>query len=46
MTKFLKDAGFRAVIFYDEPHKSLSSVLAREVIDEGITHSLIVEAVK
>jgi predicted SAM-dependent methyltransferase/glycosyltransferase involved in cell wall biosynthesis len=46
MTKFLKDAGFKEIIFYDEAGKSLSLTMLKEVIDEGLTHSILVEARK
>jgi predicted SAM-dependent methyltransferase/glycosyltransferase involved in cell wall biosynthesis len=46
MTKFLKDAGFSKVFFYDSPGQSLNKIMEKEIIDEGLTHSFIVEAIK
>jgi SAM-dependent methyltransferase len=46
MHRFLVEAGFREIVFYDEPGESLSSVLEREVNDEGMSHSFVVECVK
>lgn len=46
MTKFLQNAGFTDITFYYEPGKSKSSVLAEECVDEGLSHSFIVEVVK
>jgi predicted SAM-dependent methyltransferase/glycosyltransferase involved in cell wall biosynthesis len=46
MTKFLNAAGFSKINFYDQPKRSVSSVMAEEAIDEGVNHSIIVEAVK
>jgi SAM-dependent methyltransferase len=46
MTKVLNDAGFSKVFFYYETGKSYSPVMAAEVHDEGMTHSMICEAIK
>jgi SAM-dependent methyltransferase len=46
MTKVLNDAGFGNIQFYYEKGKSHSSVMAKECVDMGMTHSFIVEAVK
>ena len=46
MTKVLNDAGFTNVTFYHEPGKSLSPIMAKEAVDEGMTHSFIVEVMK
>lgn len=46
MTKVLNDAGFNEITFYYEPGKSYSPIMATEAVDEGLTHSFIVEARK
>lgn len=46
MTSFLQRAGFKDIIFYYETGKSKDPVLAEQVVDAGMTHSFIVEAVK
>jgi predicted SAM-dependent methyltransferase/glycosyltransferase involved in cell wall biosynthesis len=46
MRLFLQKAGFQNIVFYDEPGRSLNPIMAQEVIDMGISHSLIVEAKK
>ncbi len=46
MTMLLEEVGFRDIIFYDEPGKSKNQIIAKEVIDQGASHSLIVECVK
>lgn len=46
MTRFLNDAGFTDIKFYDGAGKSMNLTMLQEVIDEGMTHSLCVEARK
>lgn len=46
MTTALQKAGFKNIEFYYEPGKSKDLVMAKEAIDEGLSHSFIVEAVK
>lgn len=46
MTKILKDAGFKDIIFYYETGKSLRPEILDDIRDFGISHSFIVEALK
>lgn len=46
MTKLLTDAGFKEIVFYYETGLSKNYVMQKEVIDAGISHSFIVEAIK
>lgn len=46
MTKVLKDAGFSEIIFYDKSGISFNKDLEHEIVDAGVNHSLIVEAIK
>lgn len=46
MTTILNDVGFSKLAFYYEAGKSFNEVMAKEAVDEGLTHSFIVEAVK
>jgi predicted SAM-dependent methyltransferase len=46
MTKALEEAGFKNIEFFSESGKSKSPILKNEVVDAGLTHSFIVEAVK
>lgn len=46
ITAVLHEAGFKDMQFYYEPGKSKDPVMAVQVVDAGLTHSFIVEAVK
>lgn len=46
MTKLLSDAGFTQIEFYNWTGQSKSPIIKQEVVDYGISHSFIVEAVK
>lgn len=46
MTKLLKDAGFRDIEFYNWNGQSKSNIVKAEVVDHGLSHSFIVEAIK
>lgn len=46
MTKVLKEAGFSNIVFYNESGISLNKDIQHEIVDAGINHSLIVEAIK
>jgi SAM-dependent methyltransferase len=46
MNKLLKHAGFEKIFYYDKTGKSVSEVMKKEAVDQGMTHSLCVEAVK
>ena len=46
LTKVLNDAGFKNIKFYYEAGISHSTIMAKECIDQGMTHSMICEAVK
>ena len=46
MTKLLTDAGFKDIEFYNWTGQSKSPCLKTEVVDAGMSHSFVVEAVK
>jgi len=46
MFNLLKSAGFNNIEFYYELGKSKNKIMEKEVIDAGISHSFIVEAIK
>lgn len=46
MSNLLKSAGFNNIEFYYELGKSKNKIMEKEVVDAGISHSFIVEAVK
>jgi len=46
MTDILKYAGFKDIEFYYEPGKSKHPVMQKEVVDAGLSHSFICEAIK
>lgn len=46
MSHFLQQAGFSQIDFHYQTGKSHNPELAEEVVDEGLSHSFIVEAVK
>jgi SAM-dependent methyltransferase len=46
MTDMLKSVGFKDIEFYYETGKSKSEIMAKEVVDAGMSHSFICEAVK
>jgi predicted SAM-dependent methyltransferase/glycosyltransferase involved in cell wall biosynthesis len=46
MTTLLQQAKFRSITFYYQKGQSLSPIMNKEVVDQGMTHSFIVEAMK
>ena len=46
MTKFLEAAGFSDIIFYYEKGNGKDPIMAAQAVDEGMSHSFIVEGVK
>lgn len=46
MTNMLKECGFREIEFYYESGKSKNETMKNEVVDAGLSHSFICEAIK
>lgn len=46
MTKALRQAGFENITFFNSSHLTNNEIIKQEVTDEGISHSLLVEAIK
>jgi len=46
MTKFLTDAQFKEIEFHNRSGKSKDPMMARDIVDAGMTHSFISEAIK
>jgi predicted SAM-dependent methyltransferase len=46
MRKALKNVGFEKIKFFNSGHLSDHPVILQEVTDEGVSHSLLVEAIK
>ncbi len=46
MTQLLENTGFKQITFYYETGKSLHPIMQKEAVDQGMTHSFIVEAIK
>lgn len=46
MSKIMEAAGFHDITFYTKPNVSKDPVMAEQVKDEGLSHSMIVEGVK
>jgi SAM-dependent methyltransferase len=46
MTAVLSAAGFKDVEFYYETGKSKDDIMSKQVVDFGLTHSFVVEAIK
>ncbi len=46
MTKLMNDAGFKDIHFYWTAGVSRNPIMAKECVDQGMTHSFIVEGVK
>lgn len=46
MFRAMKDAGFKEIEFYYTPGKSKNEIMAKEVVDAGLSHSFICEATK
>jgi len=42
----LKKAGFKKITFFNKNHLTNDPVIKRAVVDEGVSHSLLVEAYK